>query len=157
MKEKYNSAILDQADLEISSRLRKNARETLTRISTDIVIPISAVFDRLKRLETTGVIIRHTSLLDAEKIGISVRVILLIRTNDNRKKELERYLTENSQVNNLSKINGKWSLMVEAWFKDINGLELFIETIREDFKEVEFSVLHVLEDLKRESFFVNYE
>ena len=157
MKQKFNSAILNPADLKILNHLRNNARETLTKVGRDTGIPISSVFDRLKRLETSGVIIRHVSLLDADKIVIRVKANLFIRSSDDHKKELERYLSANPQVNNLSKINGDWNLMAEAWFKDIKGLELFIETIRKDFKEIEVSINHVLEDLKRESFLVDYE
>jgi DNA-binding Lrp family transcriptional regulator len=145
-------AAVDHADFKILSRLRKNARETLTRVSRDTGIPISSVFDRLKRLETNGVIIRHSSLVDTEKIGTSVRAILLIKTRDKDTKELEKCLSASPPVNNLLKINGELSLMVEAWFKDMKAFEEFVEMLREQFKGIAFSVHHVLEDLKRESF-----
>ena len=51
MKAEYKSEILDQADLKLLGHLRTNARETLTRISQETQIPVSSIFDRLKRLE----------------------------------------------------------------------------------------------------------
>ena len=158
MKTKFRSDMLQHADLKILSHLRKNARETLTRVSRDTGIPVSSVFDRLKRMEAIGVINRHSSLVDPEKIGISVRVILHIKTNGNNQKgELEKWLAINPHVNNLAKINGEWSLMVEAWFRNIKDLEEFMEKFHNDFKEIAFSVHHVMKDLKRESFLLDYE
>ena len=51
MKAKPKSIKLDSSDLKILSALRANGRETLTKISRDTGIPISLVFDRLKRME----------------------------------------------------------------------------------------------------------
>ena len=61
--------LVDQSDLKILKYLRRNSRETMTRMSKETRIPISSVFDRLKRLEAIGVIHRYTSLLDMKKIG----------------------------------------------------------------------------------------
>ena len=60
MKTEYKSEILDQADLKLLGHLRTNARETLTRISQETQIPVSSIFDRLKRMEKMNVIKRFT-------------------------------------------------------------------------------------------------
>ena len=56
MKTEYKSKTLDQADLKLLGHMRTNARDTLTRISQETQIPISSIFDRLKRLEKMKVI-----------------------------------------------------------------------------------------------------
>jgi len=137
--------------------LRKNARQTLTRVSKDTGIPISTVFDRLKKMEGNGVIIRHTCLLDMEKIGFNVRVYLLIKTIDNQANELQEHLMENPNVNSMVKTNGNWDLIMEALFRNINALELFVDDVKNDFKGIKISVHYVLEDIKRESFLINNE
>ena len=129
----------------------------MTKISKVTGIPISSTFDRLKRLETTGIITRYVSLLDMKKLGLSVRIFLLLKTDDNHRKEVERFLMENPQVNNMARIVGSWNLMAEALFRDMKELESFIESFRKDFKGIEFSVYHILENLKSESFLINYK
>ena len=79
---------VDRQDLRILCRLRVNSRETLTNISRETGIPISSVFDRLKRFEAIGIIKRHTSLLDMKKIGIHERLIILAKVEDKTKKDL---------------------------------------------------------------------
>lgn len=152
MKSELNSKILSEADLEVLGCLRKNARETLTRISRDLRIPISSVFDKLKRLEEIGVITRHTSLLDMEKIGLRVRLILSLKVDRLAKDDLERFLIENQQVNNLSRVNGSWDYFVEALFRKMEDAETFIDTLRSNFKGIQISDHYILEDLKCENF-----
>lgn len=152
MKTDFKSDRLDQTDLKILSQLRMNARETLTKICKKTRIPISTIFDRLKRLEELNVIKRHTSLFDMKKLGIHVRVLLLIKVKEDQKNELESYLTKNPFVNNLFRTNGEISFAVEHLFRDMKGLESFSKNVRKRFKGIEFSVHHILEDLKKEDF-----
>ena len=155
MKNTVEFGGVDKEDLKILSCLRKNARETLTRISKLTGIPISSTFDRLKRLEETGIIARHTSLLDPKKIGFSAQVIFFLKTNDSNKKELERRLMENPQVNNVARITGNWNFVTDALFRDVEELESFIEALRKDYKGIEFSLHHVLKTLKQECFLID--
>ena len=152
MKTEYKTEKLNQADLKLLACLRTNARETLTRISRETKIPISSIFDRLKRLEKINIIRRYTTLFDLKKIGIHARVLLLARVNEDHKSDLEAYLMKNIIVNNLFKTNGEISFVAECLFHDLKELESFTENIRKRFKGIELSVHHILEDLKSESF-----
>jgi Lrp/AsnC family leucine-responsive transcriptional regulator len=137
--------------------LRRNARETITRISKFTGIPISSTFGRLKRLEEARVITRHTSLVDMRQIGLSMRVFVLFKTDDSHREELEGSLMEDPQVNNMVRIIGSWNLMVEALFRDINELESFVEALRRDFRGLEFSVHYILDSLKQEGILTGYK
>jgi DNA-binding Lrp family transcriptional regulator len=152
MKPEFKSGILDRVDLEILGHLRKNARETLTRISKGLQIPISSAFDRLKRLEGTRIITRYTGLLGLKKIGIHGHAILLFTVKKSLRDDLESYLAEKPFVNNLIRTNGERNLVAECLFPGIKELESFVESISKEFKGLQFSVLYVLEDLKREGF-----
>ncbi len=154
----YNKSVLnmmDQEDTKILGFLRKNARQTLTRMSKDTGIPISSIFDRLKKMEETGVIKRHTCLLDMKKIGFSVEVFLFLKISDNQANELEKCLVGYPNVNSMVRINGNWNFIVEALFRNINALELFINDFKNDFNGIEISIHYVLEDIKRESFLID--
>ena len=157
MKSKVESGLVDQTDLEILKRLRNNARETLTRICKDTRIPISSIFDRLKRLEAIGVIKRHTSLVDMRKIGIEVRIFLLLKVGNAQRADLESVLMENPKVNNLTCVNGSWDFVAEMLFYEMKEAQLFIGKLRDSFKGIQISVHHVMEDLKQESFLADQQ
>jgi len=52
------------------------------------------------------------------------------------------------------KMLGDWNLMMEAVFRNMK--ELFVEALRRDTEVIEFSVLHILENLKSESFMIDH-
>ena len=155
MNDRAELTYMNKGDKKILGFLRTNARQTLTKISKDTRMPISTVFDRLKQMEKTGVILRHTSLLDMKKIGFNVQVFLFIKANRNHKNELEKCLVENPNVNSMVKINGEWNYILETLFGDINSLESFVDDVKNDFKEITISVHYALKDLKRESFLMD--
>jgi DNA-binding Lrp family transcriptional regulator len=99
-----------------------------------------------------NVIKRYTSLLDLNKIGIHVRVLLLVKADKSSIGNLQDWLMEKPPVNWLTKINGEWKLVAECLFQNIKELESFTEDFEKSFKGVQFSVHYILEDLKRESF-----
>ena len=121
-------------------------------MSKETGIPISSVFDRLKRLEAIGIIHRYTSVLDMKKIGIHVRAVMLFKITDTMKHNLEQWLKEHRNVNTLVRINGEWDFMAEVLFHDIHSLEVFTAKVKEEFEGAKCSVQYILDDLKREGF-----
>ena len=148
---------VDQQDLKILNLLRKNARQTLTNMSRDAGIPISTIFDKLKRLEHIGVIKAHTSMLDMNKIGYRLHAFVFLKDDNNQKERLIKTLIENPKVNNITRVNENWNFLIEVFFREIIELEEFIETLENDFKSIEISVHYALEDIKREGFLIGDE
>jgi len=149
---KFESDILDLKDLKILRHLRKNARETLTRMSQETRVPISSIFDRLKRLEGIKVIKRYTALFDLKKIGIHCRVLLLIKIDESQRSDLEAYLIENPSVNSIARTIATCDFVVECLFHNIKDLESFIEGVEKRYKGISISIHYIVKDLKRESF-----
>jgi Lrp/AsnC family leucine-responsive transcriptional regulator len=147
-----SSKIVDITDLNILCCLRENSRETLTKMSKVTRIPISSIFDRLRKLESIGVISKHTSLLDMEKIGLNMRVILLIKANGGQRAELEKRQTVNPHVNTLIRTTGTWDFVAEVIFLAVERLGSFLESLDKNYEGIEVSVQHVLKELRRESF-----
>jgi DNA-binding Lrp family transcriptional regulator len=142
-------------DLLIMSHFRHNARKNLTTISKETRIPVSTLFNKLKLFET-GIIKRHTAMLDFSKLGFSAVAKIMIKTNKKSKIELGKYLKNNHQINSLFKITNGYDFIAEGIFKSIFELENFLETIDEKFKIIKKDVYYVIEDLKREEFMADY-
>ena len=136
-------------DMQIITSLRKNARESLTKISKKTGIPVSTIFDKIKQNEF---IVRSTCLLDFNSIGFNTRAKVTIKVERETREELRNYLTKSPNVNSLYKINSGYDFLAELVFRDIKELEEFMEMIRDRFKIIEDNVLYLLEDIKREEF-----
>ena len=58
---------MDAIDYKILKILQKNARETASNISKEIHLSVSAVIERIRKMEETGVIKEYTIIVDEKK------------------------------------------------------------------------------------------
>lgn len=70
MKEKIYQ--LDEIDKKIINMLMENAKTSLASISREVGISTTAVHQRVKKLESSGVVQNDMSLLNPRKIGYKV-------------------------------------------------------------------------------------
>jgi len=143
-------------DLMVISCLRQNARETLTRMSRKIRMPISTIYDRL-RYQERDLIIRHTTLLDFAKMGFNARVSIAIRVNRESRSQICQFLASHPNVNSLFKINNGYDYLIEAVFRHLKELQEFMEQIEAKFPITEKQLFYIVDDVKREDFLCNPE
>lgn len=60
---------MDQIDYRILKALQANARETASNISKEIHLSVSAVIERIHKLEENHVIDKYTIIVDENKVG----------------------------------------------------------------------------------------
>lgn len=145
---------MNQKDLKIIAQLRQDARMPLTKMSKNIHIPISTIFDRLK-VNEKEIIIKHTSLLDFTKLGYNTRANITLKVDRDDKKALKEHLMKHQQVNSVYKINNGFDFMVEGIFHQIKDMEDFMESLEQKFKILDKKSFFIIEDLKREMFMSN--
>ena len=145
---------MNKKNLLIINHLRNNARETLTNLSKKTGIPISTIYENLKRNE---VIVKHTCLLDFTKLGFNTRAKILFKVNKESRGALQEYLEKHQNMNNVYKINNGYDYLVESLFKNIKDLQDFIEIVEEKYPIEEKEVYYVIEEVKREAFMSNQE
>ncbi len=145
---------MNQKDLKILSELRNNARMPLTKMSRKTQIPVSTIFDRLK-LNEKDIIIKHTSLLDFNKLGFNTRANITLKVDKNDKETLKQHLMRHHQINSVYKINNGFDFMVEGIFKQIKDMEDFLEQLEQKFNIIDKKSFFIIEDIKREAFLTN--
>jgi len=141
----------NKKDMLILTCLRANARETLTSISKKTRIPISTIYERLK-VQESGVIKKHTSLLDFSTLGFMTWVMVAVKSDREQRQELSSYLSKHTNINSLFKINNGYDFLIEGVFRHIKDLEDFMETLETKFNIKEKQVFYLINELKRESF-----
>lgn len=142
---------MERDELRVLSIFRKDARKNLTTISRMTGVPVSTLFDRLKKYEGT-IIRKHTCLLDFSKLGFELRVNMLIKVGQNEKDKMKDYLLKNQSVNNLFRVVGNgFDFIIEAVFRNMAELQIFVESL-ERFNIKSRQDYYVIEDIKREEF-----
>ncbi len=134
-----------EKDHLILACLRRNARASLAQISRETGIPVSTVFDRIKRIERKY-LIKHTSILDLQALGKALRVNIIFSS---QLPKVEHYLFSSPKVNSVYRTDS--GFFVEGIFSNMAELQDFYNDLdslgAKDRKE-----FHILDELKREEF-----
>lgn len=69
---------MDSIDISILRLLQQNARSTVSDISARINLSISAVSDRLKKLESGGIIDQYTTIINSDYLNKTLTAIMFI-------------------------------------------------------------------------------
>ena len=138
-------------DLQIVSNLRKSGRISLTTLSKKNRVAHSTLFDRLHS-KTFSFMRRYTVLLDFAKLGFSAHAYITLAVEKQDKQPLIDHLLKSQNVNSLFRINNGWDVNIECIFKDMRGLENFVDQLDAKFKIRDKQVHYVIEELRRESF-----
>ncbi len=70
---------MDSLDLQILTCLKENSRENATNIGTKINLSTSAVIERIKKLEASGLIQQYTAIINNEVSGRELTAFISVR------------------------------------------------------------------------------
>ena len=142
--------MIGEKDVKILCRLRKNGRMNLTKMSRETEIPVSTIHDRIRKY-SSGVIDKHTVLLNFRSLGYDLRVNMLLKVPSESRNDFEKFVRVCENVNSLYRINNGYDFMVDAVFRDMTSFKKFTDTLLELGIE-NIQEYFILEDLKREGF-----
>ncbi|MCX7922658.1 MAG: Lrp/AsnC family transcriptional regulator [Clostridia bacterium] len=81
---------MDVIDVKILKLLQKNARITASEISGEINLSVPAVSDRIRKLESSGIIQQYTAIINSRKLEKDLTAIMFVSLE--RPKYTERFL-----------------------------------------------------------------
>ena len=138
-------------DLKIVSHLRTDSRMSLTKISKNTGIPVSTIFEKMKR-NAGNIIAKNTCLLNFSKLGMNTRAKIALRTIPDDRARLKEFLEKNKNLNSLFKINNGYDYMLDMVFENMKDLEDFLEELEFNFKIKSKHVFYVIEEIAQEKF-----
>ena len=142
--------MIPDKDLHLICELRQNARNPLTNLSKIIKMPVSTIFDRLKKYSGT-LITKNTCLIDFDKIGYSMRANIILDFKKEDRESAHNHLMNHFNVNSLYTINNH-SFLAETVFRNMTEIENFIEELETKFTIRKKEVHYIMKEIKREAF-----
>jgi DNA-binding Lrp family transcriptional regulator len=85
---------MDDVDEDILAELRKDAKVSLKQMSKKFGIPLSTLYQRIKKMEELGVIKNYTVELDWRKLGFGIKAYILVYVDTTRLKEMRKPQSE---------------------------------------------------------------
>ena len=77
----WRNEMLDSVDKKILACLSENSRMNSSAIGAKVNMSVSAVIERIKRLESTGIIKSYTVIIDPAKIGRDLLAFIDVSTD----------------------------------------------------------------------------
>jgi DNA-binding Lrp family transcriptional regulator len=81
---------MDEADRLILEELTKDAKTSLKVLSRRLQMPLSTVYQRIKKMEQEKLITNYTVNVDWKKLGLSVKAYVSIFVDTTRLKEMRK-------------------------------------------------------------------
>ena len=122
--------MLDDTDRSIIEVLERDARTSLRRIAEEVDVSLGTVSNRVKKLEETGVIKDYRVILDSEKVGWNLNVVIGLRIQKGRLIEIQEKIARDNRVYGVYDVTGEFDSMVIARARDRSDLDDLSKNVR---------------------------
>ncbi len=122
---------MDSVDIKILGCLRENARMNASLIGERINMSVSAVIERIKKLEATGIIKQYTVVLDNKIIGKDTMAFISVSLEHPKYNEAfnERVISH-KEVTESHCITGDFDYMLKVVTESTQALERVLNDIK---------------------------
>ena len=123
--------ILDITDKKLLVLLQSNAKQTTKELSSKLNLSVTAVYERIKKMEREGIIANYVALLDKVKIEKSFVVFCHIKLIKHTKEIIVKF---ESQVIRLKEVlecyhvSGDYDYILKINVKDMEAYREFLVT-----------------------------
>lgn len=147
---------MDLLDNKIIKCLVDNSRMSSKDIANEVGLSVSAVIERIKKLESSGVIKKYTAIVDNEKIGNELLAIVTVRLD--HPKYGDAFIEEalnNPAIIECHYVAGDYDYLLKVNTKNSSSLEKIIQTIKSIYGVSRTNTTIVLSSLKNEYTILN--
>jgi len=120
---------LDNVDLQILRALQENARLTTKELAAQVHLSTTPVFERMKRLEREGFILKYAAVLDAGKLGRGFTVFCSVKLKQMTRSVARNFISvikDIPQVAECYNISGEYDYLLKIQASDMKYYNEFI-------------------------------
>ena len=145
---KKNQRSLDQTDLQILALLYDDASLNNKDIADKVGLAPSSCLERLKRLQTDEVILKHRLLVDVNALGGHIQAMISVRLSDHNRATVDQFqqdLLPLAEVMSIYHMGGENDFLVHVTVSDSMHLRDFVFnaiTARKEVNHVETALLY---------------
>ena len=120
---------LDNKDRQILEALQMNARQSLASLGKCIGLSQPAMSERVKKLESAGVIEGYGARVNLREIGLGLQAILRVRTTHQYIKHYLALFNDIPEVIEADRITGEDCFIVRCVFSQPADLEAVVDAL----------------------------
>ena len=123
--------VMDITDVRILELLQENSRISISEISKRVNMSLSAVSERLKKLESSGVIEKYTVILNPQYLGKELSVIMnLCLEQPGTFEEFGEFVHSEPEILECHYITGEYDISLKIVTKNTVSLERLMTRIK---------------------------
>lgn len=135
MKMHSSRVKLDKIDRKILDILQSNAKITNAQLSKDIGLSPAPTLERVKKLETSGIIKSYHAKLDTDKIGLGVHTFVQVSLKGHNKRNIDLFIDQINKIPEIIEchhITGSGDFILKVISSDIQTYQqLMLEKVSE--------------------------
>ncbi|MFW3146373.1 MAG: Lrp/AsnC family transcriptional regulator [Thermoplasmatota archaeon] len=121
---------MDRTDMEILGHLQLHGRDSYREVAKKLGLSPATVMKRVKELEENGIIMGYSAVLDLDKLGYDIHVIVDVRVAKGKLQLIEKKIAKESCVMMVFDNTGPFDATVIARFKNRGALDRFIKRLQ---------------------------
>ncbi|KKQ90498.1 MAG: hypothetical protein UT11_C0005G0039, partial [Berkelbacteria bacterium GW2011_GWA2_38_9] len=99
-------------------------------IAKEVGVSVATVMHRVNRLEKQGVIKKYTTILDYDKIGYDVEVLIEVRISKGKLFQVEKEIAHHPNVFAVYDLTGDFDAAILARFRNRRQMDAFLKKIQ---------------------------
>lgn len=122
---------LDQIDKKLLGLLQVNSKQTTKQLSLQLDLSVTAVYERIRKLERLEVITDYVALVDKSKVNKGFTAFCHVRLVQHSKKFLtafEKKVQELDEVKSCFHVSGDYDYILHVLVKDMSAYREFMVT-----------------------------
>ncbi len=122
---------MDTLDYEILDCLQRNSREKASTISRKINLSVSAVLERIHKMEQNGVIEGYTVITDKKQLGKSMQAVMEVSLEHPKYYEIfAKFISAMPEVASCYYLTGEFDFLLKIFASDSDDLEAIHRRIK---------------------------
>lgn len=121
---------LDKIDKQILKLLLQNSKMNIKEIALKVDLTTSPTYERIKRMEKSGIIKRYIAEIDKEKIGLNLVVFCQVKLQVHSKKlitQFENIVYKMPEVIGCYHVAGNFDYLLKIITTDIKSYQSFLK------------------------------
>ena len=141
--------MIDDLDRKIVRVLNQNARKSFRDVAKEVKTSVTAVINRVKKLEESGFIQGYIPLVEPEYFGLNLIAIIALRISKGKLLETQKKIAKDTRVVSIYDITVEWDSFIIGYFLDRKDLNDFIKSLL-SLEYVDRSVTHIVLNVVKE-------
>ena len=120
---------IDSIDLQILKHLQQDSNINIKELASKLFLTVTPVYERIKRLERDGYIIKYVALLNKKKLNLGMTVFCNVRLKEHAKNVGSNFVKDIvalPEIIECYNIAGDYDFMLKILVEDMSSYQYFV-------------------------------